>query len=118
MTLAERYADKPLSFLINIIENRNDYSEEAFETALAEIKRQGFDRSEIITEVRKRLSDEIENYLTNFNVVNDKLILPTSYYLNEEEVKLLFRQVFATWQNKTDDMTPDSWQYVLGAGLG
>lgn len=118
MTLADRYFDKPLSFLINIVEKRDDYSEEAFETALVEIKRQGFERSEIITEVRKRLSEEMENYLSSFNVVNDQLILPTSYYLNEEEVKLLFRQVFATWQNKTDDMTPDSWQYVLGAGLG
>lgn len=118
MSLTERYKNQPLSFLVNIIEHKEDYTLEARDAALSEISRQGIEREQVIVEARKQLSIRIENYLNEFNVINDKLKLPESYYFNEEEVKLLFKTVFNAWNNKQEDMTPDSWQYILGAGLG
>ena len=118
MTLAERYHDQSLSFLINIIEHQHDYTPEAVNAAINEILRQGHERSSVIAEARKLLSQRIESYLDQFNVVNDKLELPQSHYFNEEEVKLIFMHVFNQWNTKTEDMTPDSWQYILAAGFG
>lgn len=118
MSLAQRYQNKPIQFLINIIEHKEDYTPEAVQTAINELLRQGVDREVIIKEARKHLTERIERYLEGFNVVNDKLELPQSHYFNEEEVKLIFKTVFHQWSEKSEDMTPDSWQYILAAGLG
>ena len=118
MTLAERYKNKSLSFLVNIIEHQSDYTENAIQTAFAEIKFQAIRRELVIAEARSQLSQAIEVYLYQFNVINDSLTLPESYYFNEEEVKLIFRAVFSSWNTKQEDMNPDSWQYILAAGLG
>lgn len=114
MTLQERYQGKELSFLINIIEHQNDYTPDAVNAARFEIMRQGIPRDEVFAEARKMLKQRITDYLENFDAVNDELKLIESYYFNEEEVKLYFREIFAEWQQKHNDMIPDGWLYALG----
>jgi hypothetical protein len=53
-------------------------------------------------------------YLVNFSLVNDNFALPTSAFLNEEEVKLVFRICFTQRKNEFDDMIPDALKYAIG----
>jgi len=117
MSLEERYRKKPLSFLVTVVEQAEDYRPEAVDLAKALIREKG-DESEVLKAAREVVGEKIRQYLESFSVLSDELELPNSYYLNEEEVKLVFRSQFAAWKNQNDDMIPDSWLYVLGAGFG
>lgn len=114
MTLQERYKGKELSFLINIVEHQQDYTLEAVYVVKQEIVNQGFSQEQVFDEARKMLKKRIWDYLEGFDVVNGKLELIESYYFNEEEVKLYFREVFTEWQQKHKDMIPEGWLYTLG----
>ena len=95
MTLAERYQTYELSELIHILEESHEYQPQAVETANQEIKRRGTTNEALLSAARQRLSAKIETYLNGFDVINDKLELPKSNVLNEEEVKLVFQTAFA-----------------------
>ncbi|MEZ4720406.1 MAG: hypothetical protein R2813_00850 [Flavobacteriales bacterium] len=119
MTLTERYKLFSSEALVQIIESEEgDYTNEAIEAARAELKTRGVTNDDLLSLSRKVIGERIKTYLENFDVINDQLELPKSRILNEEEIKLLFQTVFAHWKSENDDMIPDSWKYVLGAGFG
>ncbi|MEX2597212.1 MAG: hypothetical protein WEC59_09825 [Salibacteraceae bacterium] len=118
MTIADRYKQKPLLFLVKVIEHAPDFQPEAVEAAKREIQSRKVDRADILKAARQVITEDIDAYLDSFSVVNDKLKLPKSFFLNEEEVKLVFQTCFVRWKEESDDMIPDSWLYVLGAGFG
>lgn len=118
MTLKERYASQSIEQLVLIIESPVDYTEEARSVAKEVLSERHVEREAIVSASRKVLKGRILDYLENFDVINDKLELPKSALQNEEEVKLLFRTVFTEWKNEREDMIPDSWKYVIGAGFG
>ncbi len=118
MSLEETYKGKSIEFLIGLLENQADYTEDAPSAARAELHRRQVDQDEIRSIARRMLQDKIRMYLDDFDVLNDQLSLPESSILNEEEVKAEFRIVFAQWKANKEDMIPDSWQYVIGAALG
>jgi len=118
MSYQDRYQKLSLAQLVRIVESADDYQAGAVEAAKEEIKRRRPEPSELLQSSRAVLKERIERYLNDFSVVNDQLVLQKSHYMNEEEVKLLFRSCFAEWKKENDDMIPDSWLYVLGAGFG
>jgi hypothetical protein len=118
MSLIERYQNKPLTELVKIVESARDYQPEAVETAKQIIRDRKLDQADILKASREVISEKINAYLQTFSPVNDKLMLPTSHYLNEEEVKLVFKTCFTEWKHENDDMIPDGWKYVLAAGFG
>lgn len=102
-----------------VIESRpGDYTSGAIQAAKSVLKTKGLDESAARSIAREILTKRMVEYLNNFDVVNDTLRLPLSQLLNEEEVKLLFQNVFAQWKSERDDMIPDSWKYVIAAGFG
>lgn len=118
MSLKERYTKQPLEFLVGVIESPGDFTDEARLTARDVIRERKLEPETVIKAARTVIQDRIRAYLADFDVINDTLELPKSVLLEEEDVKLLFRTAFTEWKNQNDDMTPDSWQYVLGAGFG
>jgi len=118
LTLRERYRSQSLEFLVTVLENPGDYTEEAAIIAREELQMRRIPREDLVALARKLLSEKLRLYLDQFDVVNDSLELPESHFLNEEEVKIQFMAVFAQWKNERDDMIPDSWHYIIGAAFG
>lgn len=118
MSLIDRYNNKSLIELVKIVESAQEYQPEAVETAKQLIRDRKLDQADILKASREVISQKINSYLESFSPVNDKLVLPESHYLNEEEVKLVFKTCFTEWKHQNDDMIPDGWQYVLAAGFG
>jgi hypothetical protein len=119
MDFSKLYSTYSFEPLVSIIECKQDeYTNEAIEAAKLTLKRKGVDDGDIRSVAREILSKRIVEYLNDFDVVNDTLKLPQSRILNEEEVRLLFQNVFAQWKAESDDMIPDGWKYAIGAGFG
>lgn len=119
MDLIERYSRHSNKELIEIIESpRDDYTKEAIDAVKHIVKNRQLTEEEIRSMSREIIGSRIREYLKGFDVINDKLELPKSRLLNEEEVKALFQTEFARFKNESDDMIPDSWQYILAAAFG
>lgn len=109
----KRYAAKSSAELVQIIETAEDYQPTAIEAAKAILNARNLDQAEILKLARSVQKVKIERYLDAFSVVNDRLQLPESHFLNEEEMKLLFGICFTRWKEENDDMIPDSWLYAM-----
>jgi hypothetical protein len=118
LDLIKRYQKKSSAELVRIIETAEDYQPSAIEVAKDVLRSRNLEQAEVLRLAREVQSEKIEAYLENFSVLNDKLELPESHFLNEEEMKLVFKTCFTRWKTENDDMIPDSWLYVLGAGFG
>lgn len=118
MELIERYRKKTNEELVKVIESPADYQPEAIKVAKQVLRSRNLEQADLLKLARAIQTEKIDRYLDGFSVVNDKLELPESHFLNEEEMKLLFKTCFTRWKEENDDMIPDSWLYVLGAGFG
>lgn len=114
MNFEQRYSNEPLGNLVHIIEHAEDYQPQAVEAARKVIRRRGLSQSDILSAARAVMTKRVHAYLDNFSVVNDSFQLPKSAFLNEEEVKLVFRTCFTERKNEFDDMIPDAWKYAIG----
>lgn len=119
MNLIERYNRCTNEELVAIIESTpDDYTKKAKDAAAAILKSRKLSEDEIRSLARAVIGKRIRVYLKAFDVINDQLELPKSALLNSEEVKALFQSEFAHFKNESDDMIPDSWQYILAAAFG
>ncbi|GAB4377539.1 MAG: hypothetical protein Kow0075_06190 [Salibacteraceae bacterium] len=113
-----RFSEMSVRELVELLEApEGHYTPEAIELARTELKNRKASREELLTAARTVLEDRIDRYMRDFDVVNDELVLPTSRFLNEEEVKLIFLKEFKRWKNENDDLIPDGWKYAIGAGF-
>lgn len=119
MDLVERYSRHSNKELVDIIESPvDDYSEAAIDAVKTIVKNRQLTEEDVRSLSREIIGLRIREYLKNFDVINDELTMPHSRLLNEEDVKALFQTEFARFKNESDDMIPDSWQYILAAAFG
>jgi hypothetical protein len=119
MDLVKRYSRHTNEELIEVIECANDdYTQGALDAVAVIIKNRQLSEEDLRSIAREVIGNRIREYLKNFDVINDKLELPKSKLLNTEEVKALFSNEFSRCKNESDDMIPDSWQYILAAAFG
>lgn len=115
MQLEQQYSSRPTSFLIRVIEQSEAFRPEAVAAAKRVLRNRNPSQGDLLKAAREVMTERINAYLDSFSVVNDALVLPQSHYLNEEEVKLVFRACFSARKGAFDDMIPEAWKYVLGA---
>ncbi|MEQ9188757.1 MAG: hypothetical protein RLP15_13565 [Cryomorphaceae bacterium] len=115
MELELQYHSRPTVFLIRVIEQSEDFRPEAVVAAKQVLRQRNPSHGDLLKAAREVMTERINTYLDGFSVVNDALVLPQSHFLNEEEVKLVFRACFSARKGEFDDMIPEAWKYVLGA---
>ena len=119
MDLVKRYSRNTNEELIEIIESPDgDYTQVALDAVRVVIKNRQLSEEDLRSLSREVIGNRIREYLKSFDVINDQLEMPVSNLLNVEEVKALFKTEFAQFKNESDDMIPDSWQYILAAAFG
>ncbi|MDA7744609.1 hypothetical protein N8911_00775 [bacterium] len=119
MDLVKRYSRHTNEELIEIIESPSgDYTQIALDAVGVVIKNRQLSEEDLRSLSREVIGGRIREYLKSFDVINDELEMPVSRLLNTEEVKALFQTEFARFKNESDDMIPDSWQYILAAAFG
>lgn len=118
MNLEQKYSEKSVEFLVRILEFPSEYTPEALQAAAAVLRSRNVMEATIKEVASNLLKTRLLDYFENFSVINDELTLPTSNILSREEVVPVFTQLFEEWKKENDDMIPDSWKYVIGAGFG
>ncbi|MBI9035134.1 MAG: hypothetical protein JEZ03_11745 [Bacteroidales bacterium] len=117
MTIQEKYQNESLDFLINIIENHQDYTKEAVELAKTEIVNRKPEKENVVEISRTIITQKIREYLDDFSSLNDEIILPKSIFLKEEEIEEIFNQEFEVWKERKDALRPNGLDYITGAIL-
>ena len=117
MRIKEHYQKADLQTLVETIETPDDYTDEAVEAAINELESREVDDEDVRLIALNILTQKARGMLQSFSPVNDELTLPTSYFLKRDEVVKIFKREFDAHVERRQQMTPDSWSYVIGAGL-
>jgi len=115
--LHEIYAAADIETLVKVLEHPADYTAECVQVVKDEIKHRSLDATDLKQSASELLQIKISKYLDTFSPINDKLVLPKSEILNEDEIKVIFRKCFDKFVERKELMEVDSWHYAIGAVL-
>ena len=117
MTLKERYSGSELSELIQIIENKSDYTEECVSVVKNE-----FESRKIIDGSSEKIAEELirgkfKTFLEKFDPFSSKITIYESTFLSKEQIKEIQKDEFDKWMDKREGFEFDVWNYAIGGAL-
>jgi len=114
MTFLDRYNNESNQELVAIVENPNNYVEECLAVVHQILKERDINFAELKEIAQKIHIERAQKILLTFNPLNDKLEMPFSNYLSEEEMKELYRKQIEWLQERDDAFDINVWHYVMG----
>ncbi len=115
MTLEERYSAVDIKDLMEIIENKDNYTAECVNVVINEFKSRS-----IIKESIEKIAEDIirvkfSDFLGKFDPYNSKIKIFESNFLSKEQVMDIQKQEFDKWMEKREALEFDVWKYAIGA---
>lgn len=112
--LAEKYKSADLQELVMVVETAENYTPECVKIVIAELLSRHADKELLIQLASEITRTKIKEMLDGFSPLNGKLIPPKSHLLEEAEVLEIFREEYAEFISRRDDLSPDVWAYAIG----
>lgn len=115
MTLQERYSSADIKNLIEIIENKDNYTLECVNVVVEELKIRSLDKEEVQQIAQEIIIAKFTELMNKFDPYNSKIEILESNFLNKVEVQEIQKQEFDKWMEKRESFGFDVWKYAIGA---
>ena len=115
MTLQERYSSADIKNLIEIIENKDNYTTECINVVVEELKTRPLYKDSIEKIAEDIIRTKFSEFMNKFDPYNSKIEILKSNFLNKEQVQEIQKQEFDNWMEKREALGFDVWKYAIGA---
>ena len=117
MTLKERYNEEDNVTLISILENSDNYTSECISVVQEILNNRDFDPHFQKNVAESLMRDKIKKMLDTFDPINEKIKLPESNFLNDEEIIEILKEEFEKFIETKEALKFDVWKYAIGGIL-
>ncbi len=115
MTLQERYSSADIKILIDILENKDNYTTECINVVVEELKTRPLDKESIENIAEDIIRLKFSEFMNKFDPYNAKIEILESNFLDKEQVQNIQKQEFDKWMEKRESFGFDVWKYAIGA---